>query len=69
MITMVGTRELSLREHRLTIAMTSGYAEETVCAGIGLAKGADSIVHKCRIGNRPYDRVIGNGLGTRYIPW
>lgn len=65
MITIVGSRDLSDYGAQLTVKACEELKKRFVLVS-GLAKGADSIVHKCALENGCSIGVIGSGLGTRY---
>ena len=65
LITVVGSRELSEYGADLTVKACEELKKRFVLVS-GLAKGADSLVHKCALENGNSIGVIGSGLGTRY---
>ena len=65
MITIVGSRDLSEYGAELTVKTCEVLKKHFVLVS-GLAKGADSFVHKCALENGHSIAVIGSGLGTRY---
>lgn len=65
MITIVGSRELSDYGAELTVKTCEELKKRFVLVS-GLARGADSYVHKTALENGNSIGVIGSGLGTRY---
>ena len=65
MITIVGSRDLSEYGEELTVTAADELKKRFVLVS-GLAKGADSLVHKCALEDGHSVGVIGSGLGTRY---